>query len=217
MFRLELQNFAHLLVGSHQVAFLVVESQSDEALLEDFAVSVGQFLLLLLLEHLFGLVDEGTEDAGGDFQGRVGIVSDGDVAQVAPLAETLVAAPVPSDGAFRSLRPFQDGLQVLVVGLHVVGVDIFLSLFIAEALLWQHVALEVIGHPVGYRHPQYVVPAAVECMLHDGEQVFRAFRLPPDPEQCNAVDRPSYSEGYEDEQRHDQRDAVYACALMYVE
>ena len=99
LLRLEIQYLTHLLVHGQQTARLVVESQTDQSLLEDLTVAVCQLLLLPFHLHLVCQIGQSTEDVGRLFLVRVGKLSDSQVVNIAPFPFMLVLAGIPAEGA----------------------------------------------------------------------------------------------------------------------
>ena len=100
MLSLEIQNLAHFLVGSNQLAFFVVESQSHQTLVEDFPIAVGHLQFLLFAKDTFCLVCQRTEEVGWDLQSGVAIFCNADITHPVPLFFVSLQTPVPTDKAF---------------------------------------------------------------------------------------------------------------------
>ena len=168
MLTLEVQDVAHLLVGRHQLALLVIEGQTHHALVEDPPVALVQLPVLLLMEDALGLVGQRTEEVGGCLQCRVGILCYPDVAYPVPLFLVLLRAPVPSEEALCGLVAFDEASEGIGIEVAVFWMDVRQALLIAHAFLRQEVAVHVVGKAVMDGELQHVVVAGVECVLHDG-------------------------------------------------
>ena len=100
MLSLEVQDLAHFLVGSNQLAFFVVESQSHQTLVEDFPIAVSHLQLLLFAKDTFCFVCQCTEEISWNLQGRIAVFCNADIAHPVPLSFVRLHTPVPADEAF---------------------------------------------------------------------------------------------------------------------
>ena len=169
LFRLEVQDLTHLLVGREQTAVLVIEGQSYERLLEDTAIFVGHLLFFFLKQDLFRTVCQCAEDVDGADACCVGILSNALVFHIAPLAQFLLTTHVPTEDTLVHLFLTRcQAFDELPVDMTVVRMNQLKTLFIVHAVVRQEISMNVDGMPLTEIKHQHVVLTHIEGVLHDG-------------------------------------------------
>ena len=194
---LEIQDFAHFPISSQQFSIFVIESQSHQALVEDLAIAVSHLLFLLLSEDTFCFICQRTEEVGWYLQGRIGIFCDTDIAHPVPLALVLLGTPVPAEEALCGLVALDESFEGLCIEVTVIWMDIFETLIVAHAFLWQEVTMHIAAIALLHREFQHVVVAGVEGVLHDGREILHLHRVLADTQEGDTIHHPSNDKGNE--------------------